>query len=237
VVCRGEGQTPVQGGPRSLITRGAHLSYPVGSWLCICTPLSWRICTQPWPMRIPEHRPTNDSFFVHMVAQQHQRQGLIGNVTMLQGQCAHCFHIRSMHGHGQRALHVCNILLKETSWAMCQHTSCHWQGLHFRKSCIRMSLHQFPASTLGTVCVAFTDSTHQLAFPTCILRQDTLIKIAKKLKKNSVAVDVVSFGCEAENDEKLTAFHEAVNSNNNSHLVSGLHPCQPHCAKTWNTAI
>ena len=50
--------------------------------------------------------------------------------------------------------------------------------------------------------------------------QDTLVKIAKKLKKNSVAVDVVSFGCEAENDEKLTAFHEAVNSSNNSHLVT-----------------
>lgn len=50
--------------------------------------------------------------------------------------------------------------------------------------------------------------------------QDTLVKIAKKLKKNSVAVDVVSFGCEAENDEKLSAFHEAVNSNGNSHLVS-----------------
>lgn len=46
------------------------------------------------------------------------------------------------------------------------------------------------------------------------------MKIAKKLKKNSVAVDVVSFGCEEENDEKLTAFHEAVNSNNNSHLVT-----------------
>ncbi|KAF5840711.1 hypothetical protein DUNSADRAFT_15806 [Dunaliella salina] len=50
--------------------------------------------------------------------------------------------------------------------------------------------------------------------------RDTLVKIAKKLKKNSVAVDVVSFGCEADNDEKLAAFHEAVNSNNNSHLVT-----------------
>lgn len=50
--------------------------------------------------------------------------------------------------------------------------------------------------------------------------QDTLVKIAKKLKKNSVAVDIVSFGCETENEEKLNAFHQAVNSNNNSHLVS-----------------
>ncbi len=33
------------------------------------------------------------------------------------------------------------------------------------------------------------------------------MKIAKKLKKNSVAVDVVSFGCEAENEEKVRALH------------------------------
>ncbi|KAG1670530.1 hypothetical protein FOA52_015395 [Chlamydomonas sp. UWO 241] len=50
--------------------------------------------------------------------------------------------------------------------------------------------------------------------------KETLVKIAKKLKKNSVAVDVVSFGCEAENEEKLEAFHAAVNSNGNSNLVT-----------------
>uniref|UniRef100_A0A7S0RNZ3 26S proteasome non-ATPase regulatory subunit 4 homolog n=1 Tax=Chlamydomonas leiostraca TaxID=1034604 RepID=A0A7S0RNZ3_9CHLO len=50
--------------------------------------------------------------------------------------------------------------------------------------------------------------------------KDKLIKIAKKLKKNSVAVDIISFGCEADNEEKLAAFFEAVNSNNNSHLVT-----------------
>lgn len=43
--------------------------------------------------------------------------------------------------------------------------------------------------------------------------------MAKKLKKNNVAVDIVSFGCEVENQEKLEAFHGAVNSNDNSHLV------------------
>jgi 26S proteasome regulatory subunit N10 len=47
-----------------------------------------------------------------------------------------------------------------------------------------------------------------------------LVKIAKKLKKYNVAVDVVSFGHEADNEEKLAAFHSAVNSNDNSHLVS-----------------
>uniref|UniRef100_A0A7R9VRB5 26S proteasome non-ATPase regulatory subunit 4 homolog n=1 Tax=Chlamydomonas euryale TaxID=1486919 RepID=A0A7R9VRB5_9CHLO len=50
--------------------------------------------------------------------------------------------------------------------------------------------------------------------------KDALVKIAKKLKKNSVAVDVVSFGCETENEEKLEAFHTAVNSNGNSNLVT-----------------
>lgn len=40
------------------------------------------------------------------------------------------------------------------------------------------------------------------------------------MKKNNVAVDIVSFGSEAENDEKLTAFHEAVNSGDNSHLIT-----------------
>jgi 26S proteasome regulatory subunit N10 len=54
--------------------------------------------------------------------------------------------------------------------------------------------------------------------PACF--QDLLVKIAKKLKKNSVAVDVISFGCEAENEEKLEAFHAAVNSNGNSNLVT-----------------
>jgi hypothetical protein len=50
--------------------------------------------------------------------------------------------------------------------------------------------------------------------------QDALVKIAKKLKKNNVAVDVVSFGSEEANGGKLEAFHAAVNSNGNSHLVN-----------------
>ncbi len=50
--------------------------------------------------------------------------------------------------------------------------------------------------------------------------KDTLVKIAKKLKKNNVAVDIVAFGSEEENGEKLEAFHAAVSSNDNSHLVT-----------------
>lgn len=47
-----------------------------------------------------------------------------------------------------------------------------------------------------------------------------MVKIAKKMKKNNVAVDIVSFGSEEQNTEKLEAFHEAVNSGDNSHLVT-----------------
>lgn len=51
--------------------------------------------------------------------------------------------------------------------------------------------------------------------------QAALVKIGKKLKKNNVAVDIVSFGDPDNlNTEKLEAFLEAVNSNDNSHLVT-----------------
>lgn len=53
-----------------------------------------------------------------------------------------------------------------------------------------------------------------------LLLQEKLVKIAKKMKKNNVAVDIVSFGSEEQNTEKLEAFHEAVTSGDNSHLVS-----------------
>ena len=52
------------------------------------------------------------------------------------------------------------------------------------------------------------------------LVQEQLVKIAKKLKKNNVAVDVVSFGDADANEEKLGAFTEAVNSGDSSHLVT-----------------
>lgn len=50
--------------------------------------------------------------------------------------------------------------------------------------------------------------------------QDKLVKVGKKLKKNNVAVDIVSFGSEESNAEKLEAFVQAVNSGENSHLVT-----------------
>lgn len=40
------------------------------------------------------------------------------------------------------------------------------------------------------------------------------------MKKNNVAVDFINFGESAENTEKLEKFREAVNSNDNSHVVT-----------------
>lgn len=53
-----------------------------------------------------------------------------------------------------------------------------------------------------------------------------LVKLGKKLKKNSVAVDIVNFGEEVENTPKLEALLNAVNSDDNSHLVTV--PPGPH---------
>lgn len=56
--------------------------------------------------------------------------------------------------------------------------------------------------------------------------EKALVKLAKKLKKNNVAVDIVNFGEEAENTPKLEAFIGAINNNDNSHLVTV--PPGPH---------
>ncbi|CAG8460026.1 3011_t:CDS:2 [Paraglomus occultum] len=50
--------------------------------------------------------------------------------------------------------------------------------------------------------------------------EKTLIRLAKKTKKNSVAVDIVSFGEGEENERKLEAFMSNVNAGNNSHLAT-----------------
>ncbi|CAE6485703.1 unnamed protein product [Rhizoctonia solani] len=50
--------------------------------------------------------------------------------------------------------------------------------------------------------------------------EKSLVKLAKKLKKNNVAVDVVSFGEEDVNDSLLRAFVDSLNSSDNSHLLS-----------------
>jgi 26S proteasome regulatory subunit N10 len=67
-----------------------------------------------------------------------------------------------------------------------------------------------------------------IAFVGSPLEDDSkeLVKLGKKLKKNNVAIDVVNFGETAENQEKLEAFIAAVNSNDNSNLLTV--PPGPH---------
>lgn len=50
--------------------------------------------------------------------------------------------------------------------------------------------------------------------------EKSLVKLAKKMKKNNVAVDIINFGQDQENTSKLEAFIENVNSGDNSHLVT-----------------
>ena len=49
------------------------------------------------------------------------------------------------------------------------------------------------------------------------LRTDekSLVKLGKKLKKNNVSIDVISFGEEEENDPRLRTFVETVSSGDN----------------------
>lgn len=51
--------------------------------------------------------------------------------------------------------------------------------------------------------------------------EDSLVKLAKKLKKNSVAVDIVHVGDDTDGDNirKLDAFHAAINSGENSRIL------------------
>jgi len=49
--------------------------------------------------------------------------------------------------------------------------------------------------------------------------EERLEQLAKKLKKNNVAVDIVCFGEYEENHAKLAKFVETVNSNDNSHIL------------------
>ena len=40
--------------------------------------------------------------------------------------------------------------------------------------------------------------------------QDSLVKLAKRLKKNNVAVDIVSYAAVEENEDKLLAFQVGI---------------------------
>lgn len=46
-----------------------------------------------------------------------------------------------------------------------------------------------------------------------------MVRLAKKMKKNNVAVDIINFGEEAENTAKLEAFINNVNNGDNRYVV------------------
>jgi len=52
------------------------------------------------------------------------------------------------------------------------------------------------------------------------LDNEEIVRLGKRLKKNNIAVDVINFGEETQNTEKLEAFIGAVNSNENCHLIT-----------------
>lgn len=47
-----------------------------------------------------------------------------------------------------------------------------------------------------------------------------LEKLAKKMKKNNVAIDIINFGEESVNTSKLEKFNSIINNHDNSHLVT-----------------
>ncbi|ABN66891.1 predicted protein [Scheffersomyces stipitis CBS 6054] len=47
-----------------------------------------------------------------------------------------------------------------------------------------------------------------------------LEKLAKKMKKNNVAIDIINFGEESVNTSKLEKFNSVINNHDNSHLVT-----------------
>ncbi|KAJ1857112.1 proteasome regulatory particle base subunit rpn10 [Coemansia sp. RSA 1822] len=61
-----------------------------------------------------------------------------------------------------------------------------------------------------------------ITFTTSPIETDekTLVRLGKKLKKNGVSIDVISFGEHVANEQKLAAFVEAANNNDMSHLVT-----------------
>ncbi|CAJ0887781.1 2792_t:CDS:2, partial [Entrophospora sp. SA101] len=58
------------------------------------------------------------------------------------------------------------------------------------------------------------------------IEKNALVTLGKKMKKNNVAVDIINFGEESENNSKLEAFINAVNSGDNSHILTV--PPGPH---------
>ena len=55
--------------------------------------------------------------------------------------------------------------------------------------------------------------------------EEELLAIGKKLKRNSIAINIISYGATDQNNDKLEKFINSVNNNNNSNMLS----VQPGC--------
>jgi 26S proteasome regulatory subunit N10 len=92
------------------------------------------------------------------------------------------------------------------------------------------SLHLVEGLRIGSLALAHRANTkgekRLIAFVASPITvpQETLTKLAKKLRKDEIAIDIVSIGGE-ENVGLLTAFIDAVNKNGNSHFVHIPAPC------------
>ncbi|KAJ2780857.1 proteasome regulatory particle base subunit rpn10 [Coemansia javaensis] len=104
------------------------------------------------------------------------------------------------------------------------------KGMHGLE--IRGSAHFDTGLQIAQLVLKHRANKHQkqriVAFAASPIEADerTLVRLGKKLKKNGVSVDVVCFGENAANEQKLAAFVEAANNNDTSHLL--VVPPGPH---------
>lgn len=84
---------------------------------------------------------------------------------------------------------------------------------------VSFPLHPQPYSIIVSKAQTLRERIVRVYSP--VLAEKKLLEgIGKKLKKNNVALDIVSFGEEdGDKGEKLEALLNAVNSNDNSHIV------------------
>lgn len=98
------------------------------------------------------------------------------------------------------------------------------KGIHETK--IEGELHLSTSIQVATLVLKHRQNTHQLqrviAFVSSpvLETEQELVKLAKKLKKNSVSVDIINFGEELQNTAKLEKFIETVNKDDSSHLLT-----------------
>ncbi|CAD6505505.1 BgTH12-00996 [Blumeria graminis f. sp. triticale] len=100
------------------------------------------------------------------------------------------------------------------------------EGLHRTKSKIRGEGHLAAGIQVAGLALKHRQNKSQrqriIVFTCSSIPEDekTLIKLAKKMKKNNVSIDFVAFGdLDDENTKKLTAFNANVKSSDSSHIA------------------